>query len=224
VSSTTLVLLHGFASSADQNWRRPGAVAALEAAGLDVVAPDMLGHGSAPRPHDPAAYADHAMARRVLDDSPPIFDLAGYSLGAGVASRVALLAPARVRRLALCGMGDSYMDPVWTRPVRVAAALRTGEAHDPETRAFLDFVNASGGDRLALAATQDHVPRFTRDELAALAMPVLVLCGVDDAVNGDPAVLAAAIAGSELVRCAGHHLNAPSKPDFAAALVAFFAA
>jgi pimeloyl-ACP methyl ester carboxylesterase len=222
--SADVVLLHGFAASADANWHRPGITAAIEPAGLVVHAPDLLGHGSAPKPHDSDAYARDALARRVLDGAPSRFALVGYSLGAGVAARVALLAPDRVERLALCGMGDSYMDPHWPRPEKVAAALRAGNTDDRDAASFLAFVDRSGGDRLALAAVQDHVPRCSPAELATLTMPTMVLCGADDRVNGDPAVLAAAIPGAELTACSGDHLSAVGQADFAAALVAFLMA
>ena len=59
---TTLVLLHGFASSFDHTWRQSGWVDILGDVGCDAPKIDLPGHGSSPRPTDPGAYA--TVARR----------------------------------------------------------------------------------------------------------------------------------------------------------------
>jgi len=46
-----------------------------------------------------------AMAERILENAPAVFDLAGHSMGGRVALEVMRLAPRRVRRLALLGTG-----------------------------------------------------------------------------------------------------------------------
>ena len=46
-----------------------------------------------------------AMAERILENAPAVFDLAGHSMGGRVALEVMRLAPQRVRRLALLGTG-----------------------------------------------------------------------------------------------------------------------
>ena len=53
-----VLLLHGFAASADRTWRDNGWVDLLGDLGRDVLAVDLLGHGDADKPHDPAASAD----------------------------------------------------------------------------------------------------------------------------------------------------------------------
>lgn len=77
-----VLLLHGFATSAKRTWVEPGWVALLNEAGRRVIAPDLLGHGDAPKPHDPAAYAE--VEDLVLADLPPEpVDAVGYSAGGG---------------------------------------------------------------------------------------------------------------------------------------------
>ena len=63
-------------------------------------------------PHIAHTTIDHgdadslvAMAERILENSPAVFDLAGHSMGGRVALEVMRLAPRRVRRLALLGTG-----------------------------------------------------------------------------------------------------------------------
>jgi len=63
-------------------------------------------------PHIAYTTIDHgdadslvAMAERILENAPAVFDLAGHSMGGRVALEVMRLAPRRVRRLALLGTG-----------------------------------------------------------------------------------------------------------------------
>ena len=51
------MLVHGFASSFERNWREPGWSDLLSEAGRQVIGVDLLGHGLADKPHDPQAYA-----------------------------------------------------------------------------------------------------------------------------------------------------------------------
>jgi pimeloyl-ACP methyl ester carboxylesterase len=121
-----VVLLHGFAGDRRSNWIRPGVVSRL-AAEHRVIALDLRGHGESSRPTDPAAYADRAMARDVVELVAGLdlgsFDLVGYSLGAIVAASVARMSDG-IARLVLAGMGDRLLDPEWKRPRLLAAALR----------------------------------------------------------------------------------------------------
>ncbi len=97
-----VLLLHGFSSSVF-TWRdvRP----ALIAAGFRVVALDSLGSGASARATNPAAYTTQAQARLTLGvlDALGITraDLVGHSFGGRLAMQIALIAPDRVRSLAL---------------------------------------------------------------------------------------------------------------------------
>ena len=83
------MLVHGFASSFERNWREPGWVDLLGDAGREVIGLDLLGHGAASKPHDPGAYADlesdvAAALPKVSDDGKTVSnrDLA-YAVAAG---------------------------------------------------------------------------------------------------------------------------------------------
>ena len=63
-------------------------------------------------PHQQVRIADHGdsdslidMAQRLLKTAPPLFDIAGHSMGGRVALEVYRLAPERVRRIALMNTG-----------------------------------------------------------------------------------------------------------------------
>ncbi len=110
-----VVLLHGFASDTDHDWRHSGLWQALVSAGHRVVGLDARGHGRSDKPHDPAAYADDAMSRdvRMLFDHLGLrdADVVGYSMGAAFALRVALT-DSRVRRLILGGTSGHLVTQV----------------------------------------------------------------------------------------------------------------
>src|SRR3954471_83973 len=103
-----VVLVQGMASSFDLNWRRTGLADLLADAGREVVPVDLLGHGSAPAPREPEAYADlTARVVEALPDGPG--EAVGFSLGAHVLLEAARDAPGRFDRLVLAGIGDSLL-------------------------------------------------------------------------------------------------------------------
>ena len=105
-----VVLVHGMASSFDLNWRRTGLADLLADAGREVVAVDLLGHGSAPAPHEPEAYAD--LPARVVDVLPdePV-DAVGFSLGARILLGLATRDAGRFRRLVVLPGTDHFATP-----------------------------------------------------------------------------------------------------------------
>jgi pimeloyl-ACP methyl ester carboxylesterase len=109
-----IVLIHGFASTAAINWVHPGWVTTLTKARRRVIALDNRGHGASSKPYDPAAYHSATMAEdvRALLDHLGIAraDVMGYSMGARIASYLALSHPDRVRSLILGGLGSRLVD------------------------------------------------------------------------------------------------------------------
>src|SRR5947207_10062440 len=105
----TVVLVHGFATNRDENWRRLGWLGAFERKGYRTVALDLRGHGESDKPHDPAAYARTEMVGDVLALMDHLdlgrVNLMGYSMGSHLSLRAALTAPDRVDNLILGGVG-----------------------------------------------------------------------------------------------------------------------
>jgi len=227
-----VVLHHGFASDWETNWVRPGVASALSGAGHDVVLVDARGHGRSDKPHETAAYEGGAMEKDVEALAEHLglgrFDLAGYSMGAFVAMAVVRsdAGRARVRRLVLGGAGRgpaSIADPA--RSERIAAALETDDPSsiaDRTAAAFRRFADATGADRLALAALQRarHRPP-SLERLADIRLPTLVVVGERDTLVGSGEALAEAIPGARLVVVPGDHISAPVKPEFARAIADF---
>jgi pimeloyl-ACP methyl ester carboxylesterase len=109
VEASPVLFVHGFASSAEHNWRQPGWLDLLAELGRETIAVDLLGHGRAPRPTDPAEYA--SVEDRVAAEISGYeqVDAVGFSAGAYVLLRLASASPGRFRRLALLGIGGSVL-------------------------------------------------------------------------------------------------------------------
>jgi pimeloyl-ACP methyl ester carboxylesterase len=195
----TVLLLHGFASNRSEGWKRTGWYSALERRGIRVVALDQRGHGESMKSHDPADYGREKMAADALALMDHLgvgrFDVLGYSMGTRTAMQLALDAPNRVNNLMLGGIGGKLFDP---RPAgSVEAMAQAMSAEDPATistemlKSFRQFADEQGEDRLALAAASaaESAP-LTRERLARLDMPVLVVAGQRDDLAGDPEALA----------------------------------
>lgn len=174
-----VLLVHGLASSFEHNWRQPGWVDLLADAGRDVLAVDLLGHGSAPASHDSADYAD--LGARVLDAMPPEpVDAVGFSLGARVLLTLASAHPGRFGRIVVGGVGANLFTS--QDHETLAEALETGDAGAPGVLGlFVRFAEGSGNDPLALAALlRAPTPPLTVPQLAAVTAPVLVVLGDRD--------------------------------------------
>lgn len=222
-------LHHGFIADAHMNWKGTGVVAALLDDGRHVVAHDARGHGRSGKPHDPAVYGEARMARDLSELVGHLghddYDLAGYSMG-GVAALLAAADDRRVRRLVVGGIGAAVVeqggvDGTALDRVALAEALESGDPAtitDPGAAAFHAFVEAVGGDRLALAAQARAVHRGPVP-LERISAPTLVLVGADDPLAARPEVLVAAIPDARLATVGGDHMGALVDPGFAPALV-----
>ncbi len=195
-----VVLVHGFGSDRTQNWKAPGWYDTLLAAGWRVVALDIRGHGESDKPRDPALYAQDLRVGDVLAvmdaaglTSAPVM---GYSMGGYIAIHLAKMHAARVGKLIVGGVGQTYFQDRENTLSGVAAAL---EAEDPATikdpvgLMFRRFVDQKGKDRLALAACmRGRRKTWPPSQLAEISQKVLVVCGSADTLTGRPGPLAAA--------------------------------
>jgi pimeloyl-ACP methyl ester carboxylesterase len=221
VEACPVLLVHGFASSAEHNWRQPGWLDLLAEAGRETIAVDLLGHGRAPRPTSPAEY--ESVEARVAADITgwPTVDAVGFSAGAHVLLRLAAAEPGRFRRLALLGVGASVL--AGGDAGSVIAALE-GEP-DPENIHGMVFRRLADGldnDRAALVAFLRRPGRpLTADDLARISCPVLVVLGdKDPAGPGEP--LAAALPDARLVTLRGaDHFATPSDVRCMQAVLSF---
>jgi pimeloyl-ACP methyl ester carboxylesterase len=227
-----IVLVHGFASSLQGNWRGPGIVDALVQSGRRVVALDCRGHGRSGKPHDPEKYG----MRRMADDVIALMDhlgvgradLAGYSMGGMISSRLLVEYPERWRTVILGGIGDAILG-AWDseRSASIARAMTAEDGGKGETelaRGFRLFAERSGNDLHALAAMQ-LAPRETLhvSKLRDVTLPVMVIIGTGDTLIRSADRLAATIPGARHVKLEGDHLTVIANPGFKQAFLDFLA-
>jgi len=230
----TIVLVHGFGSSRMQNWKSTGWYGGLTAAGFPIVAMDCRGHGDSGKPHDPDAYGHDRMAQdvtQVMDACAlPSALILGYSMGGFIGLRLLAAHPERVIKLAIAGVGETYLRDSITAPEARAAladALLTPDPAsitDPRGKMFRAFADQPGKDRLALAACMRAMsPRLPIETLAQLQRPVLVVDGDKDDTAGRPEPLAASFANGTAVTIAGRdHMSAVGDKNTRQAVLHFF--
>ena len=226
-----VVLVHGFASTAQVNWVYPGWTATLTRAGRRVIALDNRGHGGSSKLYDPAAYHSALMAEdvRALLDHLGLgrADVMGYSMGARITAFFALAHPQRVRRVVLGGLGLHLVDGVGL-PVSIAEALEApslADVHDPVGRTFRAFAEQTKSDLKALAACiRGSRQTLTRDQVAAIPAPVLVAVGSKDTVAGSAHELAALLPAGRALDIPGRdHMLAVGDKVFKEGVLRFLA-
>lgn len=193
-----VVLVHGWGGSFRSTWAPTGLPDLLADAGRSVIGVDLLGHGDAPKPHDPDAYAD--LTARVFDAIPdqPV-DAVGFSLGAITLLRAAISRPGTFRRLVLAGIGATLFDDDSRGTERIVAALEgRGDPDDLLSRQFVQYAQQPGNDLAALTAVMRRTRQpFTPEALAVVTCPTLVVIGDKD-FAGPGEALADAIPGAAL--------------------------
>lgn len=183
MTTKPLVLVHGWGGSFRATWRAPGIDQIFADTGHEILGVDLLGHGSAEKPHDPDAYSD--LAGYLLDRIPdqPVIAV-GFSLGALTTLRAAVKAPDRFAGIVLAGIGNGVFEP--HKPEETARILAgvegTAKADDNIARLFGQYARQDGNDVEALAAVLRRPPsaQLTPNDLAPITCPVLVCIGDND--------------------------------------------
>lgn len=222
-----ILLIHGFASNHRINWVGPRWVETLTQARRRVVAFDNRGHGQSEKLHAPEDYRADLMTRDAASLLAHLgierADVMGYSMGARIASFLALEHPRLVRSLVLGGLGDRLTRDAGL-PEAIAEALEAPSLDrltDPTQRLFRSFADQTKSDRAALAACARGFRRaLTREEAARIAQPTMVAVGERDAIAGDPSKLVALLPRAEALSIPGrdHNLAVGDKAFKAGAL------
>jgi len=205
-----IVLVHGFASTAEVNWVYPGWVATLTAAGRRAIAFDT---------EDVRALLDHLDLARA--------DVMGYSMGARITAFFALAYPTRLRRAVFGGLGIHLVHGVGL-PESIAEALEApslADVSDPVGRTFRAFAEQTKSDLKALAACiRGSRQTLAREEVAAIRAPALVAVGTEDVVAGSAHELAALLpCGRALDIPRRDHMLAVGDKAFKAEVLRFLA-
>ena len=188
-----VVLLHGLASNAEQDW---GAIATrLVVAGYHVYAPDLLGFGQSAQPKD-ATYSIPEQAHMVESfiDAQPLdrFILGGFSMGGWVADRIALDRPSHVTRLMLFDAAGLAFTPSFPA---VLFTPGTNQQVDqfmalvgaPSLPGFIkaDFIRNTERNGWVVKRAWDSMMSghdFLDQQFGTLKMPMLIVWGREDKV------------------------------------------
>jgi pimeloyl-ACP methyl ester carboxylesterase len=226
----TVVLVHGFASSALLNWHASGWVRDLVREGYRVIAHDQRGHGASDKPHSPSAYTMELL----VDDLLAVMDTymideaqyVGYSLGSRVGWQAARDLPHRITRAVFGGIPDG--DPLTRFRVDQARGfLADGiEVEDRLTGGYLQMAGSiRGNDLEALVSLVEGMRGGPQPDAAnAPGQPLLFATGSEDKILEKSKALADAAPNASFYEIPGrHHFNAPTSRHFKDAALAFVA-
>ncbi|MDJ0335612.1 alpha/beta hydrolase [Salinibacterium sp. G-O1] len=228
--ASTVLLVHGFASSALGNWHLTGWVRDLLRAGRHVIAIDQRGHGASDKPHDPRRYSMQILAEDVLTVLDAFLlgevQFAGYSLGARVGWKAAREYPDRITAAVLGGIPDG--DPLTRFRVDQAREfIANGEA--PDDRLTATYVQMAAGipnnDLSALLALVEGMRDGEQPNVGnAPSQQLLFATGSDDRIVEKSRALSAASPHGTFFEIPGrNHFNAPTSREFRAAAIEFLA-
>lgn len=240
-----VVLVHGFTSAAEA-WSEIGVVPRLSGS-FRTIAIDCRGHGKSGKPHGPSAYG-----MQMVGDVVAVLDclgveaahLVGYSMGAEIALRTTVAYPDRVRSLVIGGSGwsEAHESETYRRVAEslrdhggIGPALRWMNEHSPagpfapptdEQIAEIDgFLGSQDVAALsAVAASMHEIVNLSRDQVAAIGVPVLGFSGSEDPERYNLEKLVGVTPGYTLQVIEGKdHGEAVFDPQFVAAVADFLA-
>jgi pimeloyl-ACP methyl ester carboxylesterase len=234
----TIVLMHGFAGSA-RNFRPQSRFLKEK---YRVFLFDLRGHARSEAPREDAEYAPECFVddvdRVVRSTGSDRVVLGGISMGAGIALRYALARPEKIRALTLFSFPASYerteswahsfADAIETRGIEAAGAefVWGGGRYDEGSAKWIrqGFVEHQPHALASILRQVLAVQPRAKDlasELAAVAFPVLLVTGEEDAnaieQTNDLARLVPA-ATSVSIAGAGHVVNLQKTESFNGAL------
>jgi pimeloyl-ACP methyl ester carboxylesterase len=239
-----VVLVHGFAATAEMNWGINGVLSAL-ARSHRVLAIDCRGHGRSDKPHESSAYG-----MKMVEDLVRLLDhlgiekahVVGYSMGGLITMKLIATHPDRIRSAIVGGHGWHRAEDEAAHGFaeRIATSLEEGKGFrilldltrpeqtgpPPEMIAMLDATLGPLNDAKALAAAARGWQHLTVTEktLRENWIPTLVLIGENDPLKAGVDALDGVMAHAEIQILGGaDHMTAMMRPDFRAAIRGFLA-
>jgi len=234
-----VVLIHGFAASAQMNWGLPGVINAL-ASDHHVIALDNRGHGKSGKPHDVEKYGANMPEDviRLLDHLKiKKAHIVGYSMGGFITTKLITTYPERVasavigaagwnehpepRFALLDAIGDSLEAGTGIAPLMIAL---TPEGQPKPTKAMLKASNQmimTMNDPLALSAAIRGMRGMavTRQQLEENRVPATALVGAIDPLREGVDEMAGVMSNLELVLIDGaDHMTAIRNPKLVQAI------
>ena len=190
--------------------------------GYMVIIADLRGNGKSDKPHVDTAYAHDAEARDLMGLISFLdihqYMVVGYSRGSIITARLLVL-DKRISRAVMGGIGIDFSNPQWPRRIMFYKALRGDSV--PALAAMLKRIQSDGLDQQALALQQKEQPSTSLDELHAIQVPVLVICGLQDSDNGSATDLTKAIPNAIMENVPGDHGGASKTQEFSDHVIGF---
>jgi pimeloyl-ACP methyl ester carboxylesterase len=227
-TAQTVLLVHGFASSALANFVHTGWTRDLVRAGFHVLAIDQRGHGASEKPHDSDAYRLNLLVSDILTVLDTFMiaeaDYVGYSLGARVGWRSASAMPNRISRAVLGGIPDGI--PLTRFHVGEALAwIDQGvPITDTITNAYLTMAGAVGGNDLKALIALVVGLRTSPDAMKSSSpiQPILFATGANDAIIDRSRQLSNSAPNGRFFEIPSrNHFNAPTSRSFRDAAIDF---
>jgi pimeloyl-ACP methyl ester carboxylesterase len=217
-----ILLVHGFIMTG-RHWKSLPLYTALLQNGYKVILLDMRGNGSSDKPHDTAAYQNDAEAKDIMQLMDHLhvkqYCAVGYSRGSIITARLLVL-DKRLQCAVLGGMGADFTNPEWPRRKLFYRALMGDTT--TELQGIVTYVKQQPGlDVLALANMQKGQPSTSKEALANVRQPVLVISGDRDTDNGSAAELAKLLPHATLKSVPGDHSHTMATDAFSTAILHF---
>ena len=220
-SGQPVVLLHGFTGTGTE-WKTKPIFDSLANHGFKVIIADLRGNGKSDQPATPEAYADDAEAKDIIGLlqflSVKNYYAIGYSRGSIILARI-LVKDTNCVKAVMGGMGADFTNPQWPRRLAFYNALVNDSIQGFED--FRKYIAGKGLDPEVLACQQKEQPSTSKEELAALAQQVLVICGTEDSDNGKGGALQSLIPQSVFIEVPGDHNHTAQTVAFATAVIRF---
>jgi len=217
-----VILIHGFMNTAN-NMKKNAVYQQLLDAGYKVIVPDMRGNGYSDKPHNDEAYANDAEAKDIMGLATLLhlknYNVLGYSRGSIITARLLVL-DKRVNKAVMGGMGADFTNPDWPRRIMFYRALSGDTVKELEP--VIKHIKDAGLDQQALMLQQKYQPSTSKEELAKVKQPVLVICGSEDSDNGSATELVKLFSHAQYVQVPGDHGGAQKTKEFADAVLKFF--
>ncbi|MFI5153373.1 MAG: alpha/beta fold hydrolase [Chitinophagales bacterium] len=216
-----VLLVHGFIANGE-SWKMTAIYTGLINAGYKVITMDLRGNGKSDKPREDSSYSNDAEAKDLMGLVSWLgidrYNVVGYSRGSIITARL-LVKDKRVSKAVMGGMGADFTDPNWPRRIRFYRALSGDSVKELE--GMVKYVKNAGLDQQALAWLQKEQPSTSKEELAAVTQPVLVICGDQDSDNGSADQLVKLFRNGTKVSVPGDHGSASRSPEFSQRVIAF---
>ncbi|HTQ65611.1 MAG TPA: alpha/beta fold hydrolase [Puia sp.] len=220
-SGEPVVLVHGFIVDGE-SWKKTVLYDDLLKRGNKVITLDLRGNGKSDKPHDSTAYANDAEAKDIMGLVQMLglqhYGVVGYSRGSIIIARLLVL-DKRITKAVMGGIGVDFTNPNWPRRIMFYKAL-SGEPVK-ELEPMVKRVQESGLDQKALACMQQEQPSTSKEELAGIKQPVLIICGDIDQDNGSSQELVKLIPHAIHTTVPGDHGSASRSKEFSEKIISF---